>query len=440
MSIDTAPVVDALDELTGWAVALLGELVSIPSVTGDERAAQTRFATVLRDLGLDVDEWCPTIDELRAHPSFSDDELPLDDRPVVVGRWIVDPEAPTLTLNGHMDVVPPGDPAAWTSPAFEARVDGDRLYGRGSCDMKGGLVAAVLAIAALRKAGIDPQVNVLVQSVIGEESGGAGTLAALLRGHVGDAAILLEPTRMDVCPVGAGALTFRLHVHGRAAHGANRLDGTSAIDLFVELNRALAELERARHEGFTHPAFADGFLVAPISIGRLAAGDWPSTVPDGLTAEGRFGVLPGEDPASARVAFERAVAAAASGDAWRDVAPPTVEWFEGQFAPAATPLAASLVDLVGRTHEEVTGRAAVVRGVPYGSDLRFFTNDAGVPGVLYGPGDPSVAHAVDEFVPMEEVRDVAKVLALLLLRPPPPAGYGATTDDTASSTDAASAS
>lgn len=414
----------AVEDLTPWAVDLLCELVAIPSVTGDERAAQERFSDVLEDLGLEVDRWSPTRDDLATHPSFSDDELPLGERPVVVGRWDVDPDAPTLTLNGHMDVVPPGDPQRWSTSPYTARVHDGRVHGRGACDMKGGLVAAVLALAALRRARTEPRVNVMVQSVIGEESGGAGTLAAVLRGHVGDAAVLLEPTRMDVCPVGAGALTFRIRVHGRAAHGAHRLDGASAVDLFVPLNQALADLEARRHDGYAHPAYPDGYLVAPISIGRVTAGDWPSTVPEALTAEGRFGILPGEDLATARATFEATIRDAATGPVWDGVPPPTVDWFEGQFAPAETSVDATLVRLLQRSHEEVTGRRAVVRGVPYGSDLRFFTNEASVPAVLYGPGDPSVAHAVDEFVPIDEVRDVAKVLVLLLHRPPGPGTYG----------------
>ena len=405
-----AVVLAAVDELMPWATELLRDLVRIPSVTGDEREAQTKVASTLRDLGLEVDEWCPSLADVEGHPSFSDDGLPLGGRPVVVGRHGTDPSKPTLTLNGHIDVVPPGDASQWTSDPWAGEIRGGRLYGRGSCDMKGGLVAGVLAVAAVVRAGVEPAVNVLVQSVIGEESGGVGTLAAILRGHVGDAAVILEPTGMDLCPVGAGALTFRLVVHGRAAHGAMRRDGVSAIELFHRVHDAIAQLESRRHEGFRHAAFADGTLVAPISIGRVVAGDWPSTVPDRLMAEGRFGVLPDESLDDARRALEACVRGAATAG----VAPPTVEWFEGQFAPSATPVDAPLLERLRACHEQVTGGRPSTRGVPYGSDLRFFTNDAGIPAVLYGPGDVSLAHAADEHVPLDEVRGTAKVLSLLL--------------------------
>jgi acetylornithine deacetylase len=407
----------AVDDLLPWAVRLLCDLIAERSLTGAERSAQERIASVFRnDLELDVDEWCPALDDVATHPSFSDDGEPLGERPVVVGRWGADPSRPTLTLNGHIDVVPTGDPGRWSHDPWVGTVVGDRVYGRGACDMKGGLVAAILAVRATRRAGVEPAVNVLLQSVIGEESGGVGTLAAIVRGHVGDAAVILEPTGLDVCPVGAGSATFRLRVRGRAAHGALRRDGVSAIDLFHELCAEIARLETRRHDGFRHPVFPEGFLVAPISIGRVVAGDWPSTVPETLVAEGRFGVFPGERLADARAEFEVAITRAAS--AWRaeGIALPTVEWFEGQFAPAATPLDAGLLDALGRCHAEVVGRAAVTRGVPYGSDLRFFTNDAGIPAVLYGPGDVARAHAADEYVELDEVRAVAKVISLLLLR------------------------
>ena len=203
------------------ATDLLRQLVATPSITGDEAAAQAVVAEALAALGLDVDVWRPTWEDLADHPSFSDDGLALGERPVVVGRFEGrDPAAGPLVLNGHIDVVPVGDEAGWPVSPWNDRLDGDVLRGRGTCDMKGGLVAGIAAIAALVRQGLHPSAPVLLQSVIGEETGGVGTLAAVLRGHTGAAAIVLEPTSLHRCPVGAGAASFRLHVPGRAAHGA----------------------------------------------------------------------------------------------------------------------------------------------------------------------------------------------------------------------------
>jgi acetylornithine deacetylase len=395
---------------------LLRQLVATPSVTGDEVAAQAVVEQALSDLGLEVDAWCPTEVEVADHPSFSDDGLALGTRPVVVGTLAgSEAGAPSLALNGHIDVVPVGRLDGWPVSPWNDRLDGDLLRGRGTCDMKGGLIAGIAAVAALLRQGLSPPGQVAVQSVIGEETGGVGTLAAVLRGHTADAAVVLEPTGLERCPVGAGAASFRLHVDGRAAHGALRTAGVSAVDKFVPLLAAMAALERERHEHFTHPAYAEGVLVAPVSIGRVTAGDWPSTVPEALVAEGRFGVLPGESLAAARRSLEQAVARAADADPWLAGHRPRVEWFEGQFAPADTPLDSPVVEVLGAAHEAVVGAPSPTHGVPYGSDLRFFANDAGMPALLYGPGDVALAHTTDEQVSLDEVFVAAEVVALAIL-------------------------
>lgn len=407
---------EGIDLVRDEAVDLLRQLVATPSITGDEGAAQAIVQEALVDLGLEVDTWCPSRADLVAHPSFSDDELPLGDRPVVVGTLAgADGSAPSLVLNGHIDVVPVGDEAGWPVSPWNDRLDGDVLRGRGTCDMKGGLVAGIAAVAALLRQGLEPPGRVTIQSVIGEETGGVGTLAAILRGHTADAAIVLEPTSLHRCPVGAGAASFRLHVPGRAAHGANRADGVSAVEKFVPLLAAIGALEQDRHADFSHPAYGDDRLVAPVSIGRVIAGDWPSTVPESLVAEGRFGVFPGETLDQARSALEATIRAAAAGDPWLAAHQPRVEWFEGQFAPAVTPVDSSVVVALGAAHEEVVGARSPVHGVPYGSDLRFFTNDAAMPAVLYGPGDVTVAHTVDEQVSLDEVFAAAEAVALMVL-------------------------
>jgi len=411
LSMDSA--VDALDT---FCIDLLQELVRTPSITGNEKPAQERIAARLAEMGLAVDVWSPTLSDLADHPAFSDDGFPLGDRPVVVAKWAgTDPGAPSLILNGHMDVVPTGDDRAWTGGPWSGEVRDGKLWGRGSCDMKGGLAAGVTAVAALQKLGIKPRGDVLIESVIGEETGGAGTLASILRGYRADAAIILEPTRMALCPVGAGALSFRIRVHGRAAHAATRQEGISAIAKFYHLMQALEELERERHREFHHVLFQPGELVAPISIGKIEAGDWPSTVPETLVAEGRYGVLPGENIQTARTQFAEALNRAIARDEWLSAHPPDMEWFEGQFESGETPLDAPVIHKILQAHHDVNGHEPRLHGVPYGSDLRLFTNNGGMNALLYGPGDVRIAHSLNEFVPLDEVRRVTKVLVRAII-------------------------
>ena len=400
----------------GWdaEIDLLQELVRIPSLTGHEKQVQDRVALVMSRCGLTVDSWCPTLKDLSTHPAFCDDGLPLGDRPVVVGKWKGVGGGRSLILNGHMDVVPVGDESLWRFPPFDAVAEGDRLHGRGSCDMKAGVVAALSAVIALRQSGFTPRGDVLIESVIGEETGGAGTLATILKGYRADAAVIMEPTGLSLAPAGSGALSFRIRVTGKAAHGGLREEGYSAVDAFLPVYRALQVLETRRHAGFQHPLFPDTFLAAPLSIGIIHTGDWVSTVPEELIAEGRYGIFPGEAPEEARLQFEESIRRAIRQDGWLVDHPPEVEWFEGQFEAGETAQDEDIVTSLAAAHREISGFEADVTGVPYGSDLRLFTNHANMPCVLYGAGDVRLAHTVQEYVPLSEVKTLTGVLARLI--------------------------
>lgn len=409
---------DAIDRavagLRDELLAFAQRLVRIPSTPGLEAPAQQCAADAMSALGLDVAILWATRAELSLHPAFCDDGISVEERPSVVGIWRAPKKgggARSIVLNGHLDVVSPGSESLWSDSPWSGRIDGGRLYGRGACDMKGGVACAVYAVAALRRAGLTPEADVLIETVSGEESGGVGTLATIVRGYRADAAIILEPTKLRLCPVQAGALTFRLTVPGRSAHGALKRSGVSAIDNLRLLLTAIDELERARHARFAHPLYDDPLQVAPISVGILRAGDWPSTVPNEAVAEGRFGVFPGESVAAARHAFEAAIAGRAAGDAWLCEHAPRVEWIEGQFESGETPLDSPIVQLVSAQHSRVTGGAPAMEGVTYGSDLRLFTNHAQMPAVLYGPGDVAQAHAVDEFIEIDEMLTACRVIA-----------------------------
>src|SRR5690242_11779940 len=156
-------VLDAVHDLArrGELVRDLAALIRIPSVSGSaaESDAQAWTANRLERLGMDVDHWELDVDELAARPDFPGVEVPRSEAWGVVGTTPgAEPGPPTLVLQGHVDVVPAGDPGTWDGDPFEPRIvprDGrDVLVGRGACDMKGGLVAALGALAAIRAAGV----------------------------------------------------------------------------------------------------------------------------------------------------------------------------------------------------------------------------------------------------------------------------------------------
>jgi acetylornithine deacetylase len=242
-----------------------------------------------------------------------------------------------------------------------------------------------------------------------------GAFGTLARGHTGDACVIAEPTDRRIVTAAAGSLTFRLEVPGLAAHGSARAEGVSALEVLEPVHAALRELERERC-AVPDPLMADYALPYPLSIGTVRAGDWPSTVPDLLVAEGRYGVRLGEPPASARAAFEAAVRAACAGDPWLRDHPVRVTWWGGQFASGRLPAGHALLPLVQGAWADATGGPPPLpHGVPYGSDLRLYAA-AGVPTVHLGPGSVQQAHTAGEFVPLDEIEEVAGALALTAMR------------------------
>jgi acetylornithine deacetylase len=409
-----ARVDDALSSVRAeHLVADLQALLAVPSVTGSaaESEAQHRVESRLRGVGMDTDLWSVDLPSVTADPEFPGMEAPRDEAWGLVGAWGGD-AGPTVVLNGHIDVVPPGD-AGWTTTPWSGEVRRGRVLGRGACDMKAGLVCQLLAVKALRDAGVQLRGRVLLQSVVGEEDGGLGTFATLRRGHRGDLAVICEPTSGRLVTASAGALTFRLVVPGRSVHASARLEGVDAVEKYLLVHTALRRLEERRNRD-PHPLMAGYRLPYPLSVGTLSAGDWASSVPDRLVAEGRLGVALGERVEDARADLERTVAEVCAVDPWLSVNAVQVQWWGGQFAPGEVEASAPVTRMVSDAHAAVHGARPAVHGVPYGSDQRLLVGLGGVPTVLYGPGDVRQAHAPDESVPVAELVDVTRTLIWLI--------------------------
>ena len=393
----------------------LAELIAIPSVGGSagEVTIQHHLAQRLSDLGLDVDLWPIDLDAVRAAAGYPGEEVAREAAWGLAASNRPDDE-PALILQGHVDVVPVGDLSAWSSDPFVATQSGNTLVGRGACDMKAG-VAAILAAVAAAQAARQDLPTFAVHFVIGEEDGGLGAFATLARGHTGRCCIIPEPTNLQVVTANAGALTFRIEVPGLAAHGSARYAGASAIDSYLPIHRALAELETRRNT-IVEPSMAEFPIPYPLSVGRIHAGEWSSTVPDLAVVEGRFGLRIEEDPAAARRELEEAVLDAATTVPFLRDHPPVISWPGGQFAGGRLPAGHRLAERVATLHEQVTGSPLPPpHGVPYGSDLRLYAQ-AGIPTLHYGPGDIRQAHAPDESVPIDQLVTAAEVLTRALLQ------------------------
>ena len=406
-------------------VATLVRLVGFASIGGspDELRIQDHLAETWRSEGLDVHRWHVDLadpDGLAADPAFPGMEVERPECRGVTATWAGTGGGGTLLINAHTDVVPPGDMDAWSGDPYQARVvsgpHGPSIAGRGTCDMKGGLASAMAALRALRAMGVRLRGDVMLAPVSGEEDGGVGTFALVReldqRGISPVACIIPEPTALDLVPANGGALTFRLRVRGQAAHASRRTEGVSAISAFPPILAALSALEQQRNAR-VDPLMQRWPIAYPVSVGVVHSGDWASTVPDLLIAEGRYGVMLGEDIDSARASFEAAIARVSAADPWLSEHPVEVEWWGGQFASGATSTDDPLVEIVRTAHHQHTRRFPSIYGAPYGSDLRLLAPRMAT--VQYGPGDSALAHSPAESVPIAQLVECARTLALAMV-------------------------
>ena len=381
-------------------------LVQVPSVTGDERAVIERFGQIARSRGLVAQTHVHDLAPLRADPGYPGEETPRSElfgaTAVLRGR---EPGAARLCLNGHLDVVDAGN-EQWTRNAFSGAVADGRLHGRGSVDMKGAVAAALHALVAVAGAG-GTEGDVVLQAVASEEDGGLGTFAALAADADFAACLIPEPTAFAVACAQAGALTFTGEVPGVSAHAAARLEGISAIDRYMPIHAALADLERELNADVGHPLMRALELPYPVSVGRIEGGIWSSSVPDRLVFEGRVGVPVGAEPAAIRERVE-AVVKAACPEA-------SVSWSGGRFRPGETPVDHPFTKLVLEAANDELGRPVEPVGVPYGADMRLFC-ERGIPCVMFGTPGLERAHAVDEYVEVADLVALTRALIRVIAR------------------------
>jgi acetylornithine deacetylase len=405
----------AVRERRGAIVAELLDFVGTPSVTGTEAAVQDVIQRSYERRGLTVDRWEATPEEIAPYVLHVGEQARYANRPNLVGRRASRSGATgrSILLQGHIDTVDAGDPVYWTrNPWGEATPD--RVYGRGAADMKAGIITHLAALDALDAAGVTLAGDVLLASSVGEEDGGLGAMATILRGHRTDAAIITEPTNLSLVVAQGGSLVFRITVTGRSAHGAARNEGVSAFEKFVPIFQDLLAWEDERNRTLSHPLYDHLENKFPISVGTVQAGTWASTVPETLVAGGRLGFLPGETIEGMQAAAEKRIRRVAEGDPWLSSHPPLVEWVGGQFASTEISSEEPIARAVAAGHRAVTGTSVKVEGVSWGADMRLFKEIAGIPTVLYGAGDVRNVHCPDEFIEIDDLLLAVETLAVTL--------------------------
>jgi acetylornithine deacetylase len=410
-------ILDAVAQQRDEAVDLLCELVSHPSLLGQEASAQRVIKQRFADLGLRVHEFAIDEARLKTHEGWSPSIVSYEGRPNVVG--VHQPRGPvrgkSLILNGHIDVVPVGAAALWSRPPFEPRVEGDRVYGRGAADMKAGLVAYTMAFRALQRLGFEPAAPVYLQSVVEEECTGNGALACLVEGYTADAALIPEPVD-GVLTGQMGVMWLAIEVLGVPVHAAYAHTGVAAIEFAQYLVTKLRELEaRWNLPAERHPHYREHEHPVNFNLGKISGGEWASSVPTQCRVDLRLGYYPGLKPAAVRAQVE-----ALLNEAWR--AHPHHESLryevvyqgfqaEGLVVDMAQPVITELI----RAHEDIVGAPIRKQAFTGTTDVKFFHLYGNIPATCYGPTGADI-HGIDEWVSIDSMQRVSAVLALFIAR------------------------
>lgn len=413
-----AEIIAAVDAGFDAQIAFTRDLVRHPSVRGHEHTAQEMVHAALKDRGYAVERWAIDVDEIRGHPGFSPVAVDYTNAinvvathrpPETLGR--------SLIMNGHIDVVPVGPLDMWSRPPFDPHMEGDWLYGRGSGDMKAGLVANIFALDALRSMGWQPAATVYLQSVTEEECTGNGALACLVRGYRADAAIIPEPSDGTLVSANVGVIWFKVSVRGQPVHVREAGAGSNAIEATFRVIQSLRALEAELNaEKVDCPPFADHDHPINLNIGQIAGGDWASSVPAWCEIDCRIAVYPGQDPAEVARRIESAVSGACQDHPFLSNTPAKVEYngffARGYILDEGTEAEATLV----AAHRRATAGSALERKPTTGYlDGRVFVLYDDCPCLVYGPRSEAI-HGYDERVSLTSIREVTRSLALFTAR------------------------
>ena len=368
----------------GDAVALARALIQIDSRNPTLAPDSPGEGDCARTLASVLDDWGFSVQLMESVPG----------RPNVVAR-IGPRDAPALMLNGHLDVV---GVEGMTHEPFSAQIRDDRIYGRGSADMKGGVAA--MCAAAVKAARSDSSRQILVTAVVDEEYESLGMRALLADGIRADAAIITEPTRLAICPAHRGFVWMDIVVTGKAAHGSRYDIGVDAITHAGLLLAQLEKLERTRESGPRHQLLGRGSLHAS----KIQGGVGMSTYPERCNLAIERRTLPGESAEKALGEIRDACARVRSEHP-QFAARVTLNTAQ---LPSDVPIDSPIVRRL-RGALEREGVPVKIEGLSAWTDAAPL-NEAGIPTICFGPGDIALAHAAEEFVPIDEIGVATRVL------------------------------
>lgn len=387
-----------------------------PNFAPEAQRCQDLIASRLSGMGMEVQRW--------EEPPFY---------PVVAGVRPGSGGGQSMAINGHIDVVPVGDTSAWTHDPWAGAVADGRLWGRGSCDMKGGVAAGIFAAQALLDAGVELAGDLWLHVVADEEVVGMSTRRLIQKLPRVDAVINAEPTDLKIMPVEGGLIHFRIEIEGRESHAGNRYmsvhagghgdrAGINAIEKAIKIVTALQDLERQWGNLRGHPMLPPGFntILPGIMIGGPGGGADgqlnlianPGTTPNYCSVEFNVWFLPDETLDEIRDEIETFVTDVCRTDPWLREHPPAFTWKLRNiyFPPVDTsPDHPFIQSLAGNLTE--IGIAPKIEAFTAASELAWYA-EQGIDGTIFGPGRIAQAHSPDEYVEVDQLINACKAMAL----------------------------
>lgn len=384
---DTTALLQTIDEMKDQIVGTLQSLVRIPSITGDEAKIGAFVADICRAMGLEVEV-------LESAPG----------RPNVVATWDSGLPGPSLLLNDHLDMIPPGPLEYWTHPPFAAEIADGRVYGRGTIDTKSGVTTLLMAVTAMRRLQIPIRGKITLLFVCDEEVGGAmGIQWFAQTGRLkADLAVVAEPTTMQIERATKGRMNIGITTRGIATHGARPWLGHNAIEDMAKVVLALAELgERIKSK--THPLLGHGSL----STGIIQGGTVPNMVPNKCRIEVDRRLIPGDTQESVLAEFQAVLDRIAAETPGFDASMEQLLWWPGYLVEEDEPI----VQIAVTAFEKVMGYRPAITGKDAGTDASWINALAGIPVVMFSPGNGKNAMNADENVVIEDLVNATKVIA-----------------------------
>jgi acetylornithine deacetylase len=412
-------VLEEIDNMREEIIAFCQKLIRFDTTEREEKA-QMFIADCLNKMGFIVDIFEPDNDRLKNYWDYGAGN-DYRGKPNVVGTQTGGGIGRSLILNAHIDTVSVEPSHVWKHDPFGGEVENNKIYGRGAADDKGNLAAAFMAVNALKKAGISPAGELIIESVVGEETDGNGTLSCCDRGYSADGAIVLDSIEpLDSIAVAqVGVAYFRLKVRGQSAHLCSKFTPKEGVNAIDKMRIFLNHLEKLQHERMKHHDSLYYPKVPIIGVTYVSGGGIHSrsTFPEECTAEVEydyfFSELEGsENDLIIRNRIEKWVRELESEDDWLKTNPSSIEWVANIMPTTIDrehPIVRSLAQSIYRIAE-----VPKIVSIATSTDARHFEHVARIPVVSWSCGGEN-AHGIDECISIDDLMKGTKIIALTIL-------------------------